>query len=429
MNIAVIGTGYVGLVTAACFAKLKNRVIAFDNDLRKIRLLKRGKIPIYEPGLEELVKEGLKNNTLKFCESIIEGIKNSEVIFICVGTPPTAKGSADLSAIEYVSREIAMNMNSYKLVVGKSTVPVKTGEWIKRTINLYNKSNIQFDVASNPEFLREGTAIKDFLYPDRIVIGCETERAKNILLKLYEPIKAPKIVTNIETAELIKHAANSFLAMKISFINALSQICEKTNANIKQIAEGIGLDHRIGKEFLNAGPGYGGYCLPKDISAFISICEELGYEFNLLKEVERINEQQREFIIKKIEQTLWVVKNKTIGVLGLSFKPNTDDIRFSPSIKIIKELINLGARIKAYDPAAMKKAKQELPDIEYKNNPYEVAKNSDALLIITDWDEFKRINLKRIKELLKTPIIIDCRNLFEPDKMKKLGFIYKGVGI
>lgn len=428
MRIAVIGVGYVGLVTANCIAKLGNFVVGIDSDVEKIKKLKKGIITIFEPGLNELLKENIKNKKISFTNSIAHGIKDTDIVFICVGTPPKQNGDADLSSVENCSREISENMEEYKLIVGKSTVPVNTGEWIKRTVKLYNKKNIEFDVASNPEFLREGAAISDFLCPDRIVIGVETEKAKQILLALYKKINVPKLVTNIQTAELIKHASNSFLAMKISYINALANICEKTGADIVKIAEGMGYDKRIGRAFLNAGPGYGGFCFPKDVSAFIYIAEKFGYDFELLKSVEKINEEQKKSIVKKIEEAVWILKGKTIGILGLSFKPNTDDIRFSPAIEIVSELINHGAKIKAYDPVSMDKAKKELPELICCRNPYEVCKGSNALAILTDWDEFKRLNLIKIKKLLKTPIFIDARNLYDKEDLNKLGFIYKGVG-
>ncbi|MEK6646386.1 MAG: UDP-glucose/GDP-mannose dehydrogenase family protein [Candidatus Firestonebacteria bacterium] len=428
MNIAVIGAGYVGLVTAACFAKLGSKVFCIDNDRDKIQKLNKGIIPIFEPGLEELVKQNKKSGRIKFTTSIKDGIKDTDVVFICVGTPPTGDGDSDLSAVENVARVIAREMRGYKLIVGKSTVPVNTGEWIKHTVKLYNNANIEFDVASNPEFLREGTAIYDFLNPDRIVIGVESEKAKKLLLELYKPLDAPKLVTNIATAELIKHAANSFLATKISFINALSVICEKVGADVKQIANGMGYDKRIGRAFLDAGPGFGGACFPKDVSAFIKIAEKLEYDFSLLKDTAKINLEQRNFIVKKIQDALWIAKGKVIGVLGLSFKPNTDDTRGSPAIEIAKKLFDLGAHIKAYDPKAMEKAKIDAPKFQYCKNPYEVAKDSHALVVLTDWDEFKKLDLKKIKKLLKTPILIDARNIYEPKLMNEIGFIYKSVG-
>lgn len=428
MNIAVIGVGYVGLVTAACFSRLGIKVTGIDSDANKIKGLQKGIIPIYEPGLDKIIKTAMKTKAITFNPSIAEGIKNAEVVFICVGTPSKPDGDADLSQVEEVCRQIAESMTSYKVIVEKSTVPVNTGEWIKRTIKLYNKNNMEFDVVSNPEFLREGTAIDDFLKPDRIVIGVESERAKNIMLKLYKSIDAPKLVTNIQSSELIKHASNSFLATKISYINAISNICEKTGADVVQIAEGMGLDKRIGRSFLNAGAGYGGSCFPKDLAAFIHIAGKLGFDFELLKSVKKINEQQKQLVLKKIEDAVWVLSNKTIGVLGLSFKPNTDDLRDSPAVEITRGLIKDGAKIRAYDPVAMKKAKQILPEVLYCKTPYEAAKGSHALAVLTDWDEFKKLDLKKIKSLLKTPVLIDARNIYDPLHVRKLGFIYKSVG-
>lgn len=330
MNICIIGTGYVGLVTGACFADIGNRVFCVDRDQKKIESLKKGLLTIYEPGLEEIVKRNIKKENLSFSSSIKDSVKKCEVIFICVGTPPRENGEADLSALENVSQEIAKSLDSYKLIVEKSTVPVETGEWVKRTVNRFRSQKAKFDIASNPEFLREGSAIQDFMHPDRIVIGVETDTAKKILSDLYKPLKAPIVVTDIKGAEIIKHASNSFLAIKISFINAISVICEKTGADIKGVAEGIGLDKRIGKGFLSAGAGFGGSCFPKDLSAFIHITEKLGYKFDLLREVERINEAQKDFIIHKISKSIWNITGKTIAVWGLSFKPNTDDIRNAP---------------------------------------------------------------------------------------------------
>lgn len=428
MKIAVVGVGYVGLVTSACFAKLGNDVVGIDNDREKIRKLKEGEIPIYEPGLEELVKEGMNNKRLSFAEDIEEGMHGAEVIFICVGTPPKENGDADLSSVETVCRRIAEEAKNYKLVVEKSTVPVNTGEWLKYTLNLYNRSGADFDVASNPEFLREGTAIQDFMKPDRIVIGVETERAKKILLSLYMPIDAPKLVTNVKAAELIKHASNAFLATKLSYINALSQLCEKVGADVKQVADGIGYDKRIGRAFLDAGPGFGGFCLPKDLTAFIAIAEKAGYDFKLLKAVNEINEDQKQNIVKKIEEAVWNVEGKTIGVLGLAFKPNTDDVRFSPAIEIANKLHELGAKIKAYDPEAEEKAKQVAPHFHYCDDAYEAAEGSNALVVLTDWDEFKKLDLERLKRKLKAPIVVDARNIYDPKQMEELGFVYKGVG-
>ena len=428
MNIAVVGTGYVGLVTSACFAKLGHNVIGADNDPSKIEKLKKLQMPIYEPGLEELVKENVKHGRITFTSSVSEAIKKSTIIFICVGTPPLPDGGADLSAVEKVARLVAEEMTEYKLVIDKSTVPVHTGEWVKKTIQTYNKHKFEFDVASNPEFLREGTAIHDFMNPDRIVIGVDSEKAKSILMELYKDIDAIKVVTDINTSELIKHASNSFLAMKISFANALSRICEKANADVTKIAEGMGYDKRIGRAFLNAGPGFGGFCFPKDVSAFIHIADKLGYDFHLLKSVEKTNEEQKEFIVKKVEEALWVLNGKTLAVLGLAFKPNTDDTRFSPAMDIVTSLIKKGVKITAYDPEAMENAKKVLKDIKYSSDPYETMAGADALLILTDWEDFKNLDLEKVKKLLKAPVIVDARNLYDPKKMKEMGITYRSVG-
>jgi len=428
MNIAVIGTGYVGLVTSACFAKLGHTVIGADNDPSKIQKLKNLQMPIYEPGLEEIIKENFAQGRISFTSSVSEAIKKSTIIFICVGTPPLEDGGADLSAVEKVARLVAEEMTEYKLVIDKSTVPVHTGEWVKKTIETYNKKKVEFDVASNPEFLREGTAIHDFLNPDRIVIGADSEKAKKLLLELYKDIEAVKVVTDMNTSELIKHASNSFLAMKISFANALSRICEKANADVNKIADGMGYDKRIGRAFLNAGPGFGGFCFPKDVSAFIHIADKLGYDFHLLKSVEKTNEEQKRFIIKKVEDALWVLNGKTLAVLGLAFKPNTDDIRFSPAMDIVSELLKKGVKINAYDPEAMENAKKVIENINYCNDAYGTMIDADALLILTDWEDFKNLELDKVKKLLKAPVFIDARNLYDPAAMKKAGFTYRSVG-
>ncbi len=427
-KIAVVGTGYVGLVTGSCLADLGNKVICVDNNEEKIAFLKELKIPIYEPGLEEIVKRNVERGRLSFTTDLKKSVPESEVIFIAVGTPPKENGEADLSTVEGVCKDIARSMEGYHLVVEKSTVPVQTGERAKETIRGHVKKGVEFDVASNPEFLREGSAVSDFMKPDRIVIGVETEKAKQILTELYQPLEVPIIVTDIQSAELIKHASNSFLAAKISYINAISKICELTGADIEKVAEGMGMDKRIGHNFLNAGVGYGGFCFPKDLAAFIRISEKLGYNFELLKAVEKINKNQKENFLQKIEDALWNVKGKTIGLLGLSFKPNTDDIRFAPSIDIIKGLLKDGARVKAYDPYAMDKMKGILKDVEYCKDAYEAAESSDALVIITEWSEFKELDLEKIKQLLNNPIIVDGRNIYDLDKMKELGFKYICIG-
>ncbi len=427
-RIGVIGAGHVGLVTAAVFADLGNKIICQDSDRQKIKKLKKGDLPIYEPGLSKLIKKNVKAKRLSFTYNLPEVVNKCFIIFICVGTPPREDGSADLSSVENVTRKIAQNMKEYKIIVGKSTVPVETGEWIRRTILMHNKCKVEFSIVSNPEFLREGSAIKDTLYPDRIVLGVEDKKAEKIMCELLKPIKAPIVVTNIKTAEMIKHASNSFLATKISFINAVGHICEKVGADVIKVADGMGLDRRIGRAFLNAGAGFGGFCFPKDLEAFIYIAKKAGYDFGLLRETAKINREQKQLLVKKVEEALWIISGKTIGVLGLSFKPNTDDIRFSVSIDVIRMLQKEGAKIKAYDPQAMQEAKKELRNVKFCRNPYEAAQNSDCLLIMTEWDEFRHLDLARIKRLLRQPIIVDGRNIFKPEKMSILGFIYKCMG-
>ena len=427
-KVSIIGTGHVGLVTGACLAELGNRVICVDNNVEKIAALNRGEMPIYEPGLEELVKKNVRGGRLSFTTSIKEGVGNSEIIFIAVNTPPKPDGDADLCYVEAVSREVAQTMKGYKIIVEKSTVPVETGKWISRTVKLNNKKDTNFDIVSNPEFLREGSAVYDTMHPDRIVLGVGSKKAEGIMRELYQPLDAPIIVTDIESAEIIKHASNSFLAMKISYINSIANVCEKAGADIKKVAEGIGCDKRIGCDFLNAGVGFGGACLPKDLQAFVGITQKLGYDFELLKVVQKINHQQRELLVSKIRDAVWNIKDKTIGILGLAFKPNTDDMRNAPSIEIIQMLQGEEARIKAYDPVAIPVARGILKEVAYCKDPYETASGCDALVILTEWEEFKKIDLKRIKKLMKAPIIVDGRNIFEPEKMKSLGFIYKSIG-
>ncbi len=428
MRVCVIGTGYVGLVTGICLADIGNSVICVDIDKEKIEGLKKGIIPIYEPGLEEMVGRNLREKRISFYTEISEGVGNSEIIFIAVGTPSKKSGEADLSYVEAVARSVAKAMDGYRVIVEKSTVPVHTGEWVRRTVKLNNVHGVDFDVVSNPEFLREGSAISDFMHPDRIVIGVESEKAEKIMTELYQPLKAPIVVTDIKSAEIIKHASNSYLALKISYINSVANICERVGADVEKVAEGMGLDKRIGKSFLRAGIGYGGSCFPKDVSAFIKIAEEAGYDFEMLKSVESVNRTQREDLVKKIKQAMWVMNNKTIGILGLAFKPDTDDMREAPSIDIINELQQEGAKIKAYDPVAGHRAKEILKKIQYCKDPYSVAEGSDALVIITDWPEFKKLDLKKIKTLLNQPVIIDGRNMYDPEQIKKLGFVYKSIG-
>src|SRR5579871_1420549 len=428
MKLSIIGTGYVGLVTGTCFAEVGHQVTCVDNDAAKVKLLQSGGIPIYEPGLEELVKKNVAAGRLSFTNSTAEGVQKSDVVFIAVPTPPQEDGSVDLSFIEKVAREIAGAMTSYKIVVDKSTVPVKTGEKVAETIKRYCKAKVEFDVVSNPEFLREGFAVEDLMKPDRVVIGVRSQRPVAAMKEIYVPFKAPIIVTDINSAELIKHASNSFLALKISYINAISMICEATGANVQEVASGMGMDERIGKRFLNASLGFGGSCFPKDLSAFIKIAEQLGYDFGLLKEVQKINAVQMDRFVKKIADTLWVLKGKKIGVLGLAFKQNTDDVRMSPAIELCQRLQKEGAALRVHDPKAMDKAKSELKDVTYVENMDDVAAGCDAIVIATEWEEFKHLDLAKAKRSLTHPIMFDGRNLFEPHEMEKLGWIYKSVG-
>ncbi len=428
MKLTLIGTGYVGLVTGTCFAEVGHQVICVDKDPAKVKVLQGGGMPIYEPGLEELVKKNVAEGRLRFTTSTQEGVEQSDVIFIAVPTPAQPDGGVDLSFIEAVSREIAAAMTSYKIVVDKSTVPVKTGDKVADTIKRYCKAKVEFDVVSNPEFLREGFAVDDFMKPDRIVIGVRSQRAVAAMREVYEPYNAPIIFTDINSAELIKHAANSFLALKISYINAISVICEASGANVQEVANGMGMDARIGRRFLDASLGFGGSCFPKDLSAFIQISEKLGYNFSLLKEVQRINSEQMERFVKKILDTLWVLKDKKIGVLGLAFKQNTDDVRMSPAIDLCQRLQKEGAILRVYDPQAMEKAKAVLKDVTYVSDMNEVAEGCDALVIATEWPEFKKLDLERARKALTHPILFDGRNLFDVDEMEKLGLIYKSIG-
>ena len=429
MKISVIGSGYVGLVTGACFSELGNSVICVDNDKVKIKKLKSGIMPIYEPGLSELVRRNVKQRRLSFTSDIRSAVKKSEIVFIAVGTPPKDNGEADLASVEHVAKEIALAMNSYTLIVEKSTVPVNTGEWIGHTIKVFNKRGIKFDVASNPEFLREGTAIKDFMNPDRVVLGVETRKAAEILRALYAPLKAPIVVTDIRSAEIIKHAANSFLAMKISFINAISNVCDRIGADVSEVAKGIGLDKRIGEKFLNAGIGFGGFCFPKDLSAFIRISEKAGYDFGLLKEVEKVNAAQKLALIKKVENIIWNLPGKTVSVLSLAFKPDTDDLRYAPALDVIEMLREQGVKVKVYDPIAMDKAKSILKkSVTFCKDAYDAAKGSDCLIIATEWSEFKELDLRKIKKLMKQHVIVDGRNIYDPAEVKKSGFTYMGMG-
>ena len=428
MKLTIIGTGYVGLVTGACFAEVGHQVVCVDNDAAKVKVLQEGGLPIYEPGLEELVKKNVASGRLSFTTSTAEGVEKSDVIFIAVPTPPLPDGSVDMSFLEKVAREIAGAMTSYKIVVDKSTVPVKTGDKVAETIKRYCKARVDFDVVSNPEFLREGFAVEDLMRPDRIVIGARSQRPVPALKEIYAPFKAPIIVTDINSAELIKHASNSFLALKISYINAIAVLCETTGANVQEVANGMGMDERIGRRFLQASLGFGGSCFPKDLSAFIKIAEQVGYDFRLLKEVQHINAAQMERFVKKILDTLWVLKDKTIGVLGLAFKQNTDDIRMSPAIELCHRLQKEGAVLRVHDPKAMEKAKAVLQGVTFVDDMNAVAEGCDALVIATEWDVFKKLDLEHARKALTHPIMFDGRNLFDPAEMERLGFIYKSIG-
>jgi UDPglucose 6-dehydrogenase len=430
MDISIVGSGYVGLVTGACFADVGHNVICVDNDPRKVEALQAGRIPIYEPGLEEVVHRNVSAHRLRFSGSIKEGVENSQIVFIAVPTPQQPDGSVDLSFIEKVAREIAGVLTDYRVIVDKSTVPVKTGEKVRDTIKRYNQHGAEFDVVSNPEFLREGCAVADLMNPDRIVIGAQSEHAIDLMKKVYEPFMAPILVTDINSAELIKHAANSFLALKISYINAVSAICEASGADIEKVADGIGTDKRIGRSFLNAGIGYGGSCFPKDIAAFITICEQLGVPFTLLKEVQRINADQKTRFLKTIRDTLWVLRDKKIAVWGLAFKPNTDDIRSSVAIDLVADMLKEKAQVTVYDPKSMAKARdvEAISGAKFATSALEAVEGAEALIIATEWSEFANIDLDVIKKKMMTPIVFDGRNLFDPATMAKLGFQYYSIG-
>ncbi|HHL40595.1 MAG TPA: UDP-glucose/GDP-mannose dehydrogenase family protein [Deltaproteobacteria bacterium] len=433
MNICVIGTGYVGLVTGACFADFGVNVSCVDKDAVKIDMLRRGEIPIYEPGLKEIVDKNIHEKRLFFTTDLGESIRNSLVIFIAVGTPPREDGSADLSYIEEVARTIAANMNGYKVVVTKSTVPVGTGKLIEDIISKEQKGEHKFDVASNPEFLREGSAVEDFMRPNRVVLGVRSPQATAILKDLYSPlylIETPFVITDIETSELIKYASNAFLATKISFINEVANICERVGADVHMVAKGMGLDNRIGPKFLHAGPGYGGSCFPKDTKAITKIARAHDYTFRIVESVIEVNDEQRRIMLDKIRTLAGGLEGRTIGVLGLAFKPNTDDIRESPAMEIVERLIAEGARIRAYDPAAMDNAKEVLPagSVTYCEDSYDVAEGSDALVLLTEWNQFRKLDFDRLKGLLKAPRLADLRNVYDPAKVRSLGFDYVCVG-
>jgi UDPglucose 6-dehydrogenase len=448
MYLSIVGSGYVGLVAAACFAELGHEVICVDNDIKKVEVLERGETPIHEKFLPELLARH-SGGKLTFTTSLQDAVRASRVIFIAVGTPSGDDGECDLSYVEAVSREVASAIDDYKILVEKSTVPVCTSEWVRKVMLLNGAPENMFEVASNPEFLREGTAVTDFLYPDRIVIGANSERAAKVLSDLYEPltsgqyyeaknaipapdsvrVPAKLIVTSARSAELIKHASNAFLATKISFINAVANLCESVGADIEQVCEGIGADSRIGPKFLSPGIGYGGSCFPKDLKAFRAVARNNGNDFGLLSEVIRINDEQCMRFLRKVRNALWTLKGKRIAVLGLAFKGGTDDIRESPAITLIKLLLREGCEVVAYDPAAMERAREVLDGrLEYAENAYDACEDADALLVLTDWEEFAALNLERLRGQLRYPIIVDGRNLFQPEEMAEAGFIYYSVG-
>ncbi len=429
MNICVVGTGYVGLVTGAVFADLGNDVICVDNDRAKIESLQAGRMPIYEPGLEEMVVRNTEDGRLSFTTALASGVRQSDVIFIAVGTPPKDSGETDLSQVEAVAAEIGRAMDRYKVVVNKSTVPVGTGEFVREVITRHQPAPVDFDVVSNPEFLREGSAIEDTLRPDRIVIGAPTQQVAMTLVELYAPLERPMIITDLPSAEVIKYASNAFLAAKISFINAIGNICEAAGADVSQVMKGMGLDSRIGLAFLQPGLGYGGSCFPKDVDSLIHTAAQLGYDFKLLKSVVEINKERATHLVGMMEKALGPMDDRTVAVLGLAFKPNTDDMREAKSLEVIRLLQAAGARVRAYDPVAMGNARTLVPaGVAFSHSAYEAADGADAIALLTEWNEFKFLNLDRLRRLLRRPVIFDGRNLYEPDRMRRLGFEYHSIG-
>ncbi len=431
MHIAVIGTGYVGLVTGTCFSEFGVDVTCVDSDAKKIDILNSGGVPIYEPGLDALIAKNVKDGRLAFSTDLKTAIEGALVIFIAVGTPPKPDGSADLKYVDQVAKEIAESMNGYKVIVNKSTVPVGTGKRVKGIIQKHQKTTSRFSMVSNPEFLREGSAIDDFMRPDRVVIGAEDSEAVAIMRDLYAPlylIETPIVTTNIETAELIKYASNAFLATKISFINEIAAVCDQVGADVHHVAKGMGLDGRIGRKFLHAGPGYGGSCFPKDTSALVDIAQKAGYEFKIVRAAIEVNEKQRQVGFDKILALAGDLKDKTVGILGLSFKPNTDDMRDAPSRAIIQKLIEAGASIQAFDPVAMKEAKKVLPGIRYCEDAYSVASNADVLVFMTEWNQFRNLNLEKIKKSMRAPRVADLKNIYDPTRMREMGFEYTCIG-
>jgi len=429
MNICVVGTGYVGLVTGAVFADLGNDVVCVDNDQKKIEALRAGQMPIYEPGLEEMVVRNKDDARLSFTTDLPGAVRQSDVIFIAVGTPPKDTGETDLSHVEAVATQIGRSMDRYKVVVNKSTVPVGTGEFVREVITRHQPRPIDFDVVSNPEFLREGSAIEDTLRPDRIVIGAPNQQVAMTLVELYAPLERPMIITDLPSAEVIKYASNSFLAAKISFINAIANICENAGADVSQVMKGMGLDSRIGMQFLQAGLGYGGSCFPKDVDSLIHTAARFGYDFKLLRSVVEINKERASHLVDMMRKAMGGLEDKTIAVLGLAFKPNTDDMREAKSIEVVRLLHAAGAQVRAYDPVAMANAKALMPEgVVFCESAYEAAAGADGVALLTEWNEFKYLNLDRLRGLLRHRLIFDARNLYEPERMRRLGFEYYSIG-
>lgn len=431
MHIAVIGTGYVGLVTGACFADFGMRVTCVDKDEAKIASIKAGQMPIYEPGLDALVAKNVREGRLDFSTDLRSTVAHSLVVFLAVGTPPSGDGSADMSQIDEVAYEIAKALNGYKVIVTKSTVPVGAASRIKKIIEENRATASRFSVAANPEFLREGAAINDFMRPDRVVIGCTDEEAIAILKDIYRPlylIETPFVITTAESAEMIKYASNAFLATKVSFINEIARLCELLGADVHDVAKGMGMDVRIGSKFLHPGPGFGGSCFPKDAKALVALGRSVNYDVRIVEAALRVNDQQRKSIIDRVRRLLPHLDGKTAAILGLAFKPETDDIREAPALKIIEDLLSSGARVRAYDPAAMETARRILPGIEYCEDEYEAARGSDVLVVVTEWNQFRRLDMARLKEVMREPNIVDLRNIYEPETMRSEGFNYLGMG-
>ncbi len=431
MHIAVIGTGYVGLVTGACFAEFGVNVTCVDVNAEKIARLNDGVMPIYEPGLDQIVLKNAQAGRLRFTTELREAVEQSLVIFLAVGTPPREDGSADMQYVEEAARTVAKHMNGYKVIVTKSTVPVGTGEHLRRTIREHQVRHTNFGIVSNPEFLREGAAIDDFMRPDRVVIGSRDEEAIAIMRDLYRPlylIETPFVVTSVEAAELTKYAANAFLATKISFINEIAQLCDKIGCDVHDVARAIGMDNRIGRKFLHPGPGFGGSCFPKDTQALASVAKAFDADSLIVDAVIEVNRRQRAAMVPKIERLVGDLSGKTVAMLGLSFKPETDDMREAPSVDIIKELLAKGAIVRAYDPVAIPQSQLVLPDIEYAKDEYAAVEKADVLVFMTEWNQFRALNMERIRGLMRTPKIADLRNIYEPSAMRELGFEYVGVG-